>query len=666
MRKIYHFMTLWIITGLILSVLGNIGAEQLKDLSSAEKNISNVSPMLAQSFDQVVVDWVEPTTGVSIAVDAIDNVYTVYYDYNLGEEITLTKRDMNGNLLWEASYDQTDPTKWEKATWVAIDNENNIVVSGTLMSGYSNPVNAASILMKFGPAGNLLWRQIYESSFDGSYTKKCLIDADNNIYVLGMGSGPTGYVTKIKKFTPNGSALWSYFDADGIGAPINFKFTPEGNIVVVGRAIYGSVNGYAKIDLDGNNIWSYPEVYSLTVGDASGDAFGNTYLVHGEYVSNPGTMIKKIDQSGELIWENVYALSGLRIEIGTDNCAVVSGYPNPGTFGAAFIKVDGTGNLLWANLDADGPLALMLHAQMILDGSNDAYLAAGTLFEMAVCKVNNDGTSDWTQTMSGSYANAIALGNNENSIFVVGGYTARLIWNMTVNSPPYEPNNPNPSDNSSGFDVNGDISWTGGDPDTGDIVTYDVYFGTMSPPPLAVTNITEENHNPGTMSYNTSYYWKIVSRDEFGLSAPGPIWQFTTSTMSNIAPDPPEISGPATGIPGKNYTYQFSSTDPEDQNLYYYVDWGDNTTINWDGPYDSGEQVSVVHTWNMKGTYTIKVKVKDVLGAESEWATLAVKMPLSIEPSFFRFFELLFERFPNAFPILRYILDFNHWQSLSY
>jgi hypothetical protein len=136
--------------------------------------------------------------------------------------------------------------------------------------------------------------------------------------------------------------------------------------------------------------------------------------------------------------------------------------------------------------------------------------------------------------------------------------------------------------------------------------------------------------------------------------------------MSNIAPDPPEISGPATGIPGKNYTYQFSSTDPEDQNLYYYVDWGDNTTINWDGPYDSGEQVSVVHTWNMKGTYTIKVKVKDVLGAESEWATLAVKMPLSIEPSFFRFFELLFERFPNAFPILRYILDFNHWQSLSY
>ena len=373
------------------------------------------------------VDWVQPTRGVSIAVDAADNVYTLDYVYALGAEMILTKRDASGALVWERSFDQTDPTKWERASWVATDSRGNVIVCGTYMSGYSNPVEAASIVMKFDPDGNLRWRNVYENSFDGSSVKKCLVDASDNIYVLGMGSGPAGYVTKVKKFAPNGTAQWSYFDSAGIGAAVNFKFTPDGFITITGRSIFGSVNGYAKIDLSGNAVWSYPGVFSLTVGDCDGDAFGNTYLVHGEYVTNGGTVIKKVGPSGALIWENMYGIAGLRVEVGSDNRPVVSGFPNPNTAGAAFIKVDENGGLVWSNLDADGPLMLLLHAQMLLDGANNAYLAAGTLFEMAVCKVNSDGTSAWTQTVAGSgHADAIVLGDNDNSVFVVGGVTARI------------------------------------------------------------------------------------------------------------------------------------------------------------------------------------------------------------------------------------------------
>ena len=382
------------------------------------------------------VDWVQPTRGVSIAVDAANNVYTVDYVYALGAEMILTKRDASGAFVWEKSFDQTDPTKWERASWVATDNLGNVIVCGTFMSGYSNPVEAASIVMKFNPDGNLMWRNVYESSFDGSSTKKCLIDADNNVYVLGMGSGPAGYVAKVKKFAPNGTAQWSYFDSAGIGAAVNFKFTPDGFIAITGRSIFGSVNGYAKIDLSGNAVWSYPGAFSLTVGDCAGDAFGNTYLVHGEYVTNGGTVIKKVGPSGALIWENVYGIGGFRVEVGTDNRAVVSGFPNANTVGAAFIKVDENGSLVWSNLDADGPLMLLLHAQMLLDGANNAYLAAGTLFEMAVCKVNSDGSSAWTQTVAGSYANAIALGDNDNSVFVVGGMTARISQDTPPPPPP--------------------------------------------------------------------------------------------------------------------------------------------------------------------------------------------------------------------------------------
>jgi hypothetical protein len=375
---------------------------------------------------QVGVTWVEPTRGVSLALDAVDNVYTVDYEQALGAEMVLTKRDANGTLLWVKSYDQTSSTAWERASWVATDPAGNTIVCGTLMSGYSNPVEAASIVMKFNAQGSLLWRRVYESSFDGSSVRKCVVDANSNVYVLGMGSGPAGRVVKVKKFAPDGTALWSYFDAAGIGAAVNIKLAPDGNLLIAAKSIYGSYVGFAKIDATGNAIWSKAGIPSLTVGDSAGDVFGNTYLVHGEYVASGGTVIKKLNAAGSAVWERVYPMSGFRVEVGGDNNAVISGFPNVSTAGAAFMKVDAAGSLVWSNLDADGPLGLLAHSHMLLDRQNNAYLAAGTMSEMAVCKVNSDGTSGWTQTVAFGYAAAIGLGNTSDSVYVVGGTTARL------------------------------------------------------------------------------------------------------------------------------------------------------------------------------------------------------------------------------------------------
>jgi PKD repeat protein len=387
---------------------------------------------------QAAVDWVAPPGGVSIAVDTADNVFTVDYTYALGAEMSLSKRDRDGNLLWTASHDQTDVTKWERASWVASDSEGNALVCGTLMSGYSSPVEAASILMKFSPEGALLWRQVFESSFDGSNVKKCLVDGSNHVYVLGLATGPAGRVTAVKKFAPDGSRVWSWFDAAGIGAPLNIKFTPEGNLILSGRGTVGSINGYAKIDPQGNLLWARAGINSLTAGDVAGDQNGESYLVNGEYVaSNAGTVLTKLDVTGATVWERIHGgINGFRVEVGGDNQPVVSGFPSGGV-GAAFIKTDVAGNLLWSNLDADGPLGLLLHAQMLMDGQDAAYLAAGTLFEMAVCKVNADGSSAWTQTTTGGYANAMALGRFDNHLFVTGGINAaRLSDTGTANLPP--------------------------------------------------------------------------------------------------------------------------------------------------------------------------------------------------------------------------------------
>ena len=105
-----------------------------------------------------------------------------------------------------------------------------------------------------------------------------------------------------------------------------------------------------------------------------------------------------------------------------------------------------------------------------------------------------------------------------------------------VNQPPNIPSNPNPSNSSTGVSVNADLSWTGGDPDSGDTVTYDVYFGTSSSPPKLVGNQSGLSYDPGTLAYNTPYYWRIVAWDNHGTSCAGPLWHFRTAYIPNRPP----------------------------------------------------------------------------------------------------------------------------------
>ena len=120
----------------------------------------------------------------------------------------------------------------------------------------------------------------------------------------------------------------------------------------------------------------------------------------------------------------------------------------------------------------------------------------------------------------------------------------------------------------------------------------------------------------------------------------------------NSAPDIPEISGPTGGKPGVELTYTFTTTDPNEDDVYYYIDWGDETNSGWLGPNASGETITVKHTFATKGTYTIKCKAKDVYNVESDWGTLEVSIPRTRLSLLYRLLDL----FPNLFPILRQIL----------
>mgnify|MGYP000538383106 CR=1 FL=1 len=70
----------------------------------------------------------------------------------------------------------------------------------------------------------------------------------------------------------------------------------------------------------------------------------------------------------------------------------------------------------------------------------------------------------------------------------------------------------------SGIDapVDSALSWTGGDMDPGDTVTYDLYFGTADPPPLYQSDLSSTTYDPSPLTHSQQYFWQIVSRDGTG------------------------------------------------------------------------------------------------------------------------------------------------------
>lgn len=140
-------------------------------------------------------------------------------------------------------------------------------------------------------------------------------------------------------------------------------------------------------------------------------------------------------------------------------------------------------------------------------------------------------------------------------------------------NPPYTPSNPSPYLYEPNVAITRDLSWTGGDPDPGDTVTYDVYFGLSSSPPQVSSGQFSTTYNLPTLSYVTTYYWKIVARDNHGLTTTGPLWVFTTEPQPSTPKTLTVYSSPS-GVP-------FTAN-------------GIPHTTPWSGTYSQGTSVNLV------------------------------------------------------------------------
>jgi hypothetical protein len=176
-----------------------------------------------------------------------------------------------------------------------------------------------------------------------------------------------------------------------------------------------------------------------------------------------------------------------------------------------------------AEIDAGHPVLLNLAGHSIVGVGYDT--ASNTIYIHDTWDIYNH-----TMTWGGSYSGM--------------GLLSVSIVNLApgANNPPNTPSSPTPSNGSTGASLNPALSWTGGDPDAGDSVTYDVYLQANTNPPTTLVSLNQAgtSYTASTLNASTPYYWKIVARDSHSSVTSGPVWSFTTQAANTpTAPSSP-------------------------------------------------------------------------------------------------------------------------------
>jgi len=275
-----------------------------------------------------------------------------------------------------------------------------------------------------------------------------------------------------------------------------------GAVIAAGSASYSS--GVFTVNGDGADIWG------------TADAFRYVY----QGVSGDSQIVARVTSVQNT---NPYAKAGVMLR---ESLAA----------GASHVILD---------VRPDGSIEFMTRSAT---SGSTTYLAGGSQAPPAWLKLARAGStvtgyvssngSSWTTIGS----TTTALSSSANIGLVVNSHSTSLntstFDNVTVTTGPVPtpvpgtPSSPSPGNGATGASTTPTLTWAS----TG-ATSYNVRFGSSSPPPLVASGITSASYTPAALSASTTYYWQIVATNSSG-STTGPVWSFKTGTVSVSLPAP--------------------------------------------------------------------------------------------------------------------------------
>lgn len=171
----------------------------------------------------------------------------------------------------------------------------------------------------------------------------------------------------------------------------------------------------------------------------------------------------------------------------------------------------------------------------------------------------------------------------------------------------FDEDNNNFTDETAGF-----IAGNGNDPKI-----IDLYFGNTTPPPQVLWNSTIKFYNPsGSLSFNTTYYWKVDVWDNQGNVIYGDIWSFTT--RDNNPPYEPSDPIPPDGATNVSEGLYWTGGDPDGDLVAYDVYLGKTSPPPIVVYNITQTHYTPLGNWEFNTTYYWKIVAWDIYGASTE------------------------------------------------
>ena len=224
------------------------------------------------------------------------------------------------------------------------------------------------------------------------------------------------------------------------------------------------------------------------------------------------------------------------------------------------------------------------------------------------------------------------------------------IWQFKTgdlsNFAPYQPALPVPEDLSVNQLPATLCTWSGGDPDADDIITYSFLLGTDQKSLLLESKTRQTSMQLNSLVLGKTYYWQILAADNRGKETAGPVWRFTVHAPNNQAPADPVPVYPASGSAGiaVNAQLRWSSQDPDGDAVTSTVFLGNSFPLPRVVESTAAQVFLPSETLRPGALYYWQVVVKDTRGLSNAnspvWsfstaalASQAPNQPLAVSPA---------------------------------
>ena len=96
---------------------------------------------------------------------------------------------------------------------------------------------------------------------------------------------------------------------------------------------------------------------------------------------------------------------------------------------------------------------------------------------------------------------------------------------------------------------------------------------------------------------------------------------YSLNGSGNLPPNIPIITrNNYNGMSREHISFDFFSIDPNSDRLYLCVDFGDGSSLNWQGFFTSGLNATIQHSFMSDGHYNIMAKLRDIGNLETAWS----------------------------------------------